>query len=439
MKFSSHLGKGLWAFASRGLPSLYAIAILIAARTLPQAEFGTLSVFQTLFTILFTFSDGFALQAIVKFGVEPEVTLEELVTVTTILFIAFLGSALILLLIFPRVVSVILNLPELEGLIPYLALFALFTMPRVVFGKVLQTRFRMKEIFFVDFANFGVASIALIVLLSSGKIRTAQEVIEVTMVTGLLSSIVAMILVRPFIQYRIRYSRAMMSRISEFVRYQAAMGVVSTAQQNFDMLIVSAFTGAIGAAVYNSAKLLFRGFDVVRETMTLFVFPASSKYYSRGDLSTLRTIVEKSVGFLYLLLIPAGILLAVGSPFIYHVLYGAKYDASIPIFRVLLLAALFFPIQMVFNVTMTGMGKIKEAFRMFLVTLLVNATLATVLLAVTHSLKGPAIAFVVGSIVQTVQLSLYLRREISIKPGKLWSRGIADASSYVKSRLKGAE
>ncbi len=109
LKFSQHIGKGAWAFASRGLPIVYAIAWLFVARKLPLAEFGTLTVFQSLFAMLFTFSDGFALQAIVKFGVEPNTNLEELVTVTVALFASFIGVALTVLLIFRLVVGEVLN------------------------------------------------------------------------------------------------------------------------------------------------------------------------------------------------------------------------------------------------------------------------------------------------------------------------------------------
>ncbi len=409
----------------------------MVARSIAPAEFGILSVFQTLFTILFTFSDGFALQAIVKFGVEPEVELEELVTVTSLLFIAFLGTALAILLLFPSTFSGLLNIPQLGHLIPYLAIFAVFTMPRVVLSKVLQSKFRMKEIFFVDFANFGVASIAIFTLLLMGKIHSAESVIHVTMLSGLLSSLVAIILARPFLRYRVKYSRRMLNRISEFVRYQAAMGVVSTAQQNFDVLIVSGFTGAVGVAMYNGAKMLFRGFDVIRETMTLFVFPATSKFHSRGEIGTLRIMLEKSVSFLFLGLIPIGIILAIGAPFIFHTLYGIKFDASIPIFRVLLLSVLFFPIQMVFGVAMTGMGKIKEAFRMFTITLIVNVTLASTILALTHELIGAAIAFVTASAVQTTQLYIYLQRHVGLDEKRLIARGFTDASNHLKGLLSG--
>ena len=227
----------------------------------------------------------------------------------------------------------------------------------------------------------------------------------------------------------------MLVRISEFVRYQAAMGIVSTAQQNFDVLIVSGFTGAIGVAMYNGAKMLFRGFDVVRETMSLFVFPASSKYHSRDEIGILRTILEKSVSFLALGIIPIGIILAVAAPVIFHALYGIKFDSSIPIFRVLLLSVLFFPIQMVFGVAMTGMGKIKESFRMFTITLVVNVALASTLLAITHELVMAAIAFVVASAVQSVQLYIYIQRDIGLDEKQLWTRGFNDVRSYIRNHI----
>ncbi|MDP4199620.1 MAG: oligosaccharide flippase family protein [Bacteroidota bacterium] len=430
MRFSEHLGKGAWAFASRALPLVYAIALIMVARAIPREEYGTLQVFQALFGMLFTFSDGFALQAIVKFGVEPNVNLEELVTTTVALFVAFLSVSLTILLIFSSFVASILNIAALTQLLPWLALFAIFTMPRVVFAKVLQTNFRMKEIFFVDFANFGMAAIVLVVLLTSGHVHSATDVIRVTIATGLLSSVVATILVRPFLKFRPKYSRSMLSRISNFVRYQAAMGVASTAQQNFDTLVVSGFAGATGAAVYGVAKMLFRGFDVVRETMTLFVFPAASKYYSRKDIPTLRAILEKSVSLLYLVMIPAGILLEIVAPTLFHLLYGTKYDASVPIFRLLLMAITIFPIQMVFGVAMSGMGKIKELFRMFVLSLIVNVILATILLA-TIGITGAAIAFVVASAVQAVQFLIYIRKEVQVVPSQLLNRGLFDIFGYL--------
>ena len=71
MKLSEHLNKGVWALADRGLPFIYAIAQIVVARVLGLEEYGTYVIFQVIFNMLFAFTDNFALQAIVKYGVEP--------------------------------------------------------------------------------------------------------------------------------------------------------------------------------------------------------------------------------------------------------------------------------------------------------------------------------------------------------------------------------
>lgn len=438
MKFSEHIGKGVWAFASRALPLIYAVALILVARTIPREEFGTLTVFQTLFSMLFTFSDGFALQAIVKFSVEPNVAIEELVTVTMMLFVGFLTISLFLLVVFREFVATALNNDSLVVLLPWLAFFAFLTIPRVVFAKVLQGNFRMKEIFFVDFANFGIAGILIFFLLSAGHIHSAIDIVQITVITGFLSSIVATILVRPYLKFRFRYSRAMLSRISNFVRFQAALGLTVTAQQNFDTLIVSSYTGASGAAIYGTAKMLFRGFDILRETMTLFVFPAASKFYSRNDLPTLRTIIEKSVSFLYLIVIPSGIVLALTAPYIFHFLYGTKYDASVVIFRILLIGLLFFPIQMVFGVSMSGMGKIKELVRFFIICLILNVITALVLVQI-MGISGAALSLVLTSAVLTLQLFLTLKKMIAFSNSGIFIRGIGDLLSHTQNKWQTPE
>src|ERR1017187_10091083 len=100
MKLSSHLDKGFCALADRGLLSIYAVAQIAIARVLGLEQYGTYVIFQVIFNMLSSFTDNFALQAIVKYGVEPEIELEALVTSTTILFFSFLVPILLIFNLF---------------------------------------------------------------------------------------------------------------------------------------------------------------------------------------------------------------------------------------------------------------------------------------------------------------------------------------------------
>jgi O-antigen/teichoic acid export membrane protein len=225
----------------------------------------------------------------------------------------------------------------------------------------------------------------------------------------------------------------MFQRIREFVRYQGATGLVYVLQQNIDSLAVSAFTGAIGAGAYGGAKNVYRLFDVMRDTVTLLVFPATSKYYSRGDSATVRTILEKAVGFLYLALIPISIVLFLFAPIFYHLVFGPKFDSSIPIFRILVAGSLVLPIQMVFISTMVGMGRVREMFRIIAMGLTVNVA-ATLILLPTIGIAGAAISFVIGNFIQAAQSYKFIEREIGFDARGLFRNAFSDASTFLRSK-----
>src|SRR5579872_6447332 len=116
MQFGQHLKKGTWGFATKLLPAVYGVVMTVLVfKILPKNESGELALFINIFGMIFTFADSFALQAIVKFGVDKANDLQELLTATSILFFAFLSIALSIFIVFPSAVSSWLNSTELPS------------------------------------------------------------------------------------------------------------------------------------------------------------------------------------------------------------------------------------------------------------------------------------------------------------------------------------
>ncbi len=434
MKFSSHLTKGTWAMAARGLPAVYAAVNVVLMTVMSKEEFGTFVLFQTINTILFTFADNFAFQAIVKFGVEPDMNLQELLSTTSALFLAFALPVLGLMFLLSGPLSQVLKNPDLPTLLPSLALLVLVTAPRVVTYKILQMRFRMREMFFIDLLNYGTSSAVLLILVGQHSIHHAIDVIQVTIVANALSALLGIIIARKEMRFVPRFSRTTYHRILDFVRYQSGIGVVSVLQQQSDSLLVSGFTGPAGLATYTGAKLFYRGFEIVRDTAALFVFPASSKYHSRGEIATLKRLLEKAVGFLYLLLVPIGVVLLFAAPFLYHLIYGHKYDASIPVFQVLTAASLVLPLQIVLGTAIGGIGQVREAFRITLASFLLNVTIALILLP-RIGIIGSAIAFVCGTACQAILIYRQIKRTVGFELSGVLSGSIRDTRNFVRELL----
>lgn len=436
MQFSKHLEKGAWGFATKLLPAVYGVVMtLLVFSILPKSESGELALFQVIFGMIFTFADSFALQAIVKFGVDTANDLQELLTATSLLFFAFLLLSLGLLIVFPGTASYLLNSAALPNLIPSLVILVIVTIPRVVTSKIFQMRFHTKNLFFVDLINFGGSSIIISVFAFMDKLQTASDVIGITIITGAVSSFLSVILARHDLSWRLRFSKPMLKKIFHFTRYQTATGSVHVFQQNLDSLLVPAFLGVEALANYQVAKFFFKGFDVLRDTQGIFVFPATSKYHAAGDYETLKKIIEKATSFLYILMIPTCIVLIIFAPFLFHILYKGKFDESISVFRILIASGFALPVTMVGMSALVGMGKVKEVFQTIFSSLVINIALAVILLPLI-GMNGAAVAFGVSMAAQAIITYRIMKRDVPLTLSAMFLRGIEDGRNFLKERKK---
>jgi O-antigen/teichoic acid export membrane protein len=435
MKFSQHLGKGAWGFATKLLPAVYGVVMTVLVfKVLPKAESGELALFQVIFGMIFTFADSFALQAIVKFGVDPKNDLGELLSATSLLFLGFLTLVLGAFAIFPDSFGSLMNAPLLPRLIPSLIFLTILTVPRVIASKIFQMRFHTKELFFMDMIYFGGSSIIVAYYAFAGKLSGAYDVIVITMITAAASSLYSLIAARRDIWFKPRFSKAMVKKIFDFTRYQTATGTVHVFQQNLDSLLVPAFLGVEALANYQVAKFFFKGFDVLRDTQGIFVFPASSKYHASGDTATLKKIIEKATSFLFILMVPLCIVLIVFAPVVFHLIYGTKFDVSINVFRVLIATGFVLPVVMVAMSALVGMGRVKEVFRIILASLTINVILAVTMLP-TFGLIGAAIAFAVSMILQAIAGYRVMKRDVPLEARELLFRGIKDGKHFLKEKF----
>jgi len=434
MQFSQHLKKGAWGFATKLLPAVYgAVMTILVFKVLPKNQSGELALFINIFGMIFTFADSFALQAIVKFGVDKVNDLQELLTATSILFFAFLSVVLSIFIVFPGTVSSLLNSTELPSLIPSLVILVIVTIPRVIASKIFQMRFHTQQLFIVDCINFGGSSIVVTIFSFMGKLNTASDIIGITIVSGAASSLVALFLARKDISWRMRFSKTMIKKIFHFTRYQTATGTVHVLQQNLDTLLVPAFLGIEALANYQVAKFFFKGFDVLRDTQGIFVFPASSKYHASGDTDTLKKIIEKATSFLYILMIPLCILLIIFAPLLFQILYKGKFDESIIIFRVLIASGFILPMTMVGMSALVGMGKVKEVFQTIIASLVINVILALILLPMIGTI-GAAIAFSISMLVQAILAYRIMHKEVPLSLSSMFFRGIEDGKNFLKRK-----
>ena len=155
MELGKHLGKGIWGLADKGLPVCYGVAfVVLVIRVLPEEEFGNFVLVQEIFLIISGLAQGFALQPLLKFAAEENAESSGIVSAGFMLNAAFTLVCALIIVAIRLPLGVMLNSPMLSPLLLYVPAMLAASLMRNFTLVLLQTQFKIKEIFWADSAHF---------------------------------------------------------------------------------------------------------------------------------------------------------------------------------------------------------------------------------------------------------------------------------------------
>ena len=363
MELGKHLGKGLWGIADKALPVVYGLGyVLLVIRVLPEVEFGNFVLVQELFLIVSMLAMAFALQPLLKFASEDVKDTAEISTAAFVLHVAFLVVSSLLLLLLQDPLSRLFNAPGLAPLIPYVPAMLGASLMRNFTLTVLQARFMLREVFWTDAAHFLGTPFLVWIVSRMHLFDTAMDLVIINIVSLAASSLVGILLARRVLALSVVVRAAEIRRVIDYGRY-ATGGLLSyLVYSKADTFILSAFTGPVQVAVYNSVKVFTRIYEMLPQVVQMIVLPASSRLSSRHDEPGLRALVEKAILFLTVGMIPVFLLFLIGASPLLGILYQGRYQEAAPILQVFSLLALAVPTIAVGSNVLLGLGKVRMSF-----------------------------------------------------------------------------
>lgn len=382
MKFSSHLGKGLWAVAVKTLPVINGIAtVFLVIRALPEREYGAFVLLQTVFVFAMALANALALTPLIKFAAERD---DRGPTITAALVVngAFFAAVSLLVLVvrepFARLVAGD-GAAAAAGLLTYLpALFAT-VLYRNFAVALLQATYRLKDIFAIEAVQLLGIPAGVAALRAAGRFETATDLLAVVLTAQTLSSLTALILTRRDMAGPMPLRREMLGELWRFGRFTFGGTTLYSVFSQLDVLFVSSYGGLVAAATYNAAKVFMRVFDLASQVVQMFLIPFSSKRSSSGDTADLRTAAEKTVAFTSIALLPVVLAMALFPEQILRLLYAEKYVQGAWIVRILSVLGLVTPWSAVTSSCLLGAGKVREGFWMAVALVAIAIPLYTLL------------------------------------------------------------
>lgn len=436
MEFGKHIGKGVWAFADKALPAVYGIGfVLLVVRGLPEKEFGAFVVIQTMFTIVTAFATSFALQPLTKFAAETDRPGNYIVTSLLMQFFFFLLAS-IAALAFKDTLAILLDRQHQTNLVPlisYLPLLLVTAYYRNFAASLLQARYRVERIFWIDAVYFLGVLGAVFMTREAGVFHSASDMLSINVLMLACSSLLAIVLTWREMSSPLLLDSQAIKAMWNFGKYTFGGSVTYILFSQMDIFFVTSIAGIVAVATYNAAKVLTRLFDMVAQVLQMFLIPFSSKAHAKRETDKLTSVAEKSICFAMLVLIPVFIAMFFFPELILHLLYKGKYDSGASIVRVFGFLAFIVPWSTVAGGYMVGIGKVKEGLYSG-VALLGIALPAYMLLTPVAGALGTSIGYVASYLFMTLVLVNLLKPQVHLKIFGVLNR-VEDAWVYVKTKI----
>lgn len=435
MEIGKHLTKGMWGLADKTLPVVYGIGFVwLVIRVLPEEEFGNFVLTQEVFLIISGLATAFALQPLLKFCSEENPELTGIVSASLALNVAFVALASILVLACSVPAGRLFNSQALTTLMIFVPAMLGASFFRTFALTLLQARFLVAQVFWTDAVHFVGAPFLVWIASRLHVFSSAMDLVMINLISLSGSSLVGLWFARGLMRMTIHPPREALVRVWDYGKYSLGGVVSSLFATKADSFILSAFTGPVQVAVYNSAKVFVRVFEMVSQVVQMFILPAASKLSSQGGHDSLKALTEKVILFLTLGLIPVTILFLGFPEFLVTILYGGRYQEAVPILRIFSLLTFVIPLAAVGSNVLMGLGEARLSFILGLQVL--GVSIAAFLICIPPwGALGAGIGYVVGAIITAALTARILDRHVHLTASAVIRR-TKDISTFLRKNFR---
>lgn len=391
---SSFKNRHFLSLAGNGIMAVFGLlSNALLFRLLSEREMGSWLIYQSIFVLIDSFRTGFLQTALIKFySGADEIRRTEIAgatwyisTIITLIFVginmlAFLGAG------FFTNESVLLTLK-------WFSITLLITMPFNIAFWILQAEQRFDRILYIRIINQG-CFILSIVFLHFFWVLNLQTVIFAFLFGSGMASIVSLLCGWARLRSIRQRTKTGISDVFHFGKFSVGSFISTTLLRTSDTFIVTALLGPAAVAIYNLPSRLLEMIEILIRSFAATGMSSMSAAANQNRPDEVVRLLKKYAGLITALLIPVVFFAIILAPYLVLILGGEKYadGASVNIFRIMLMIALFFPLDRFLGIALDTIHKPQINFMKVLIMLAVNVGTDLLGIYVTGSVFGVAIA-----------------------------------------------
>lgn len=410
MNLRKYMKQGIWALFDKSLAGIYGLVfVIVVMSSLPKSEFGVYSIIFTIASIALLFNKGFILFPMTKYEAEGES--QPLLLGTSLIFsIICLSVFSMIVFVSAPFVSAFLHEPQLLKLLRMVPALILGFFFRDFALSYFQARRDVKSLAIVDSVYFLGLSLLFVSMKYFGYLNSAENVLYAHLIFSYISSSAAALLILGKIKIVVGIDKKEIKKIVKFGKFSLSMGIGEIIFYQLDILFLQRFFEPVTVAIYQSAKVLFRMFALLSQSLNLLILPGSSKLYSANRIDDIKELYEKVLSLYWLLLFAFNIVLFFTAPILMKLL---NYSESINIFRIFLFLSFFEPLYTISMNILYGIGKAQYAFKYLAISIGVFFLVCMTLIPQFKG-YGAAASFGTAIVFLGIAYMLTLNREIGV-------------------------
>lgn len=420
LQLTRHISTAVWSVADKALYFSMVLVYFIPQKVIGESHWGLFTIVQAMVTIMYLFSDGFALQIMVNFGVREEIRRESF-TVSVLLSTAFVGVVTTAVFFSRYLIADIADKPDLLPILTLFPLVALAFYVRSFTLKVSQLNIDTRGSFLIDGAWVGTTAIMLAIGWSTGWLQDGVDMMYISAISAGVSSVVGLLVYGKRIRFARKVESSLFRRMLRFGIGQFGFAATIALQSQGDLLILGGLVSAAAVGNYDVAKKFFKGFEGIRDSAILFIYPAVARLQTQGREQELSAMIEKMIAFMTIIIIPiVAVIWLAPIEVAFDWIYKGAYSDAPYLFRLMSLGAVAIPMGMTIYVLL-GLSKVRKLFAVTFTSVIFFFAIALVLVP-QIGVAGQAIAFATTFWVLGILGTLAIRNEISITPRGIVSR-----------------
>ncbi len=374
LKNSYWITSGFYSIGSRIFALLFGFgSFYILVRHFSKHDFGTLSLFLTIVTIIEASRNGLIQNALIKLvHSNDDGDADKIISATWILNTVYTIFIFLVLILVSGLVSALFQAPEINKMFLYYGITIILLIPFSQFNYIQQSRFSFSGIFWGSFVRYGTFFISnLIIHLLSIEI-TLPSLVLVQSFCTFLGLIISYILAREFLMVRFEWSKEAFNKVFHFGKYVMGTNIFSMIYKSTDQFTIGYFLNTSAVATYNAAVRLSNLIEYPTTSIAEIVYPKSTAQYDKGGEQSSKLLFEQSVGITIGITLPIIVIVVLFAEQIIHIIAGPAYADSVIILRFTILFGLFTPFSRQFGTALDSSGRPKLNFYILLASLIIN-------------------------------------------------------------------